>query len=143
MYTLHVISLKFTGNPCKISPKISLLHGFPTSNAGNPHSIPVKQIPCKYYNGNQSVDISKLQGLQVYMQSPWWLHACYREHFATQGFPALFMGKTFAVHWRKNLTLVVLALRHQPVAKPFVSALKKGFPVVFLQPFSRDIAEKL
>ena len=65
MYTLHVISLKFTGNPCKISPKISLLHGFPTSNR-----IPVKQIPCKYYNGNQSVDISKLQGLQVYMQSP-------------------------------------------------------------------------
>ena len=97
MYTLHVISLKFTGNPCKISPKISLLHGFPTSNAGNPHSIPVKQIPCKYYNGNQSVDISKLQGLQVYMQSPWWLHACYREHFATQGFPAFSMGKTFAV----------------------------------------------
>ena len=42
MYTLHVISLKFTGNPCKISPKISLLHGFPTFNAGNPHSIPVK-----------------------------------------------------------------------------------------------------
>ena len=98
MYTLHVISLKFTGNPCKISPKISLLHGFPTSNAGNPKSIPVKQIPCKYYNGNQSVDFSKLQGLQVYMQSPWWLHACYREHFATQGFPALFMGKTFAVY---------------------------------------------
>ena len=70
MYTLHVISLKFTGNPCKISPKISLLHGFPTFNAGNPHSIPVHQIPCKYYNGNQSVEISKLKGLQVYMQSP-------------------------------------------------------------------------
>ena len=42
MYTLHVISLKFTGNPGKISPIISLLHGFPTSNAGNPRSIPVK-----------------------------------------------------------------------------------------------------
>ena len=67
---LHVISLEFTRNPCKISPKISLLHGFPTFNAGNPHSIPVQQIPCKYYNGNQSVDISKLQGMQVYMQSP-------------------------------------------------------------------------
>ena len=25
------------------------------------------------------------------------VHAYYREHFATQGFPALFMGKTFAV----------------------------------------------
>ena len=42
MYTLHAISLKFTGNPCKISPKISLLHGFPTFNAGNPYSIPVQ-----------------------------------------------------------------------------------------------------
>jgi hypothetical protein len=45
MYTLHAISLKFTENPCnfgRISPKIRLLHGFPTSNAGNPHSIPVK-----------------------------------------------------------------------------------------------------
>ena len=31
--------------------------------------IPVEslqyQIPCKYYNGNQTVDISKIQGLQV------------------------------------------------------------------------------
>ena len=27
------------------------------------------------------------------------LHAYYREHFATQGFPALFMGKTFAVYF--------------------------------------------
>ena len=44
MYTLHVISLKFKGNPCKISPKIRLLHGFPTSNAGNPRSIPVKKF---------------------------------------------------------------------------------------------------
>ena len=57
MYTLHVISLKFTGNPCKISPKIRLLHGFPTNNAGNPHSIPVNQIPCNNYNGNQSGDL--------------------------------------------------------------------------------------
>jgi hypothetical protein len=32
---------------------------------GYPHSIPVNQIPFKYYNGNQSVGISKLQGLQV------------------------------------------------------------------------------
>ena len=65
MYTLHVISLKFTGNPCKISPKICLLHGFPTFNAGIPHSIPVKSIPCKYYYGNQSVEIWKLQGFEI------------------------------------------------------------------------------
>ena len=74
MDTLHVISLKFTGFSLQILhgylKKIRLLHGFPTSNAGNPCSIPVNQIPCKYYNGNKSVEISKLQGLRVYMQSP-------------------------------------------------------------------------
>ena len=32
------------------------------------------------------------------MYSPSQLLAYYREHFVTQGFPALFMGKTFAVH---------------------------------------------
>jgi hypothetical protein len=32
------------------------------------------------------------------MYSPSQLHAYYREHFATQGFPALFMGKIFAVY---------------------------------------------
>jgi len=45
MYILHVISLKFTKIPAnfaQISQKIRLLHGFPTSNAGNPRSIPVK-----------------------------------------------------------------------------------------------------
>ena len=30
-----------------------------------PHSIPVNQIPFKYYNENHSVAISKLQGLRV------------------------------------------------------------------------------
>ena len=48
MYTLHVISLKFTDYPCKfcmdISKKNRLLYGFPTSNAGNPRSIPVKKF---------------------------------------------------------------------------------------------------
>ena len=51
-----------------VSPQ--LVQDFPTYNVGHPHSIPVQQIPFKYYNGNQSVEISKLQGLQVYMQSP-------------------------------------------------------------------------
>jgi len=32
------------------------------------------------------------------MYSPSQLHAYYSEHFATQGFPALFMGKTFVVY---------------------------------------------
>ena len=32
------------------------------------------------------------------MYSPSQLHAYYREHFATQGFPALYMGKIFAVY---------------------------------------------
>ena len=41
------------------------MHDFPTSNVGYPHSIPVNQIPFNYYNGNQSVEISKLQGLRV------------------------------------------------------------------------------
>ena len=31
------------------------------------------------------------------MQSPYYLCAYYREYFATQGFPALSMGETFAV----------------------------------------------
>ena len=42
---------------------LHLMQGIPVVSLYN-------QIPCKYYNGNQSVDISKLQGLQVYMQSP-------------------------------------------------------------------------
>ena len=40
----------------------------------------------------------KLWGFQAYMYSPSQLHAYYREHFATQGFPALFMGKIFEVY---------------------------------------------
>ena len=28
------------------------IHDFPTTDTGNPHGIPVNQIPCKYYNGN-------------------------------------------------------------------------------------------
>ena len=47
-----------------------MVQDFPTYNVGYPHSIIVNQIPFKYYNGNQSVEISKLQGLRVYMQSP-------------------------------------------------------------------------
>ena len=45
MYILHVISLKLQKIPVnftEISKKIILLHDFPTSNAGNPRSIPVK-----------------------------------------------------------------------------------------------------
>ena len=34
---------------------------FPVSNAGYPHNVPVNQIPFKYYNGNKSLEISKLQ----------------------------------------------------------------------------------
>ena len=37
-YNLQGIAANFAW----ISPKIRLLHGFPTSNAGNPRSIPVK-----------------------------------------------------------------------------------------------------
>ena len=67
MYTLHVISLEFTGNPSRFYRDIPtiLLHGFPTSNLGYPHSIPVNQIPFKHYNGNQSVEISQLNELWV------------------------------------------------------------------------------
>ena len=93
MYTLHVISLKFTGNPCKISPKISLLHSFPTSNAGSPHSIPVKQIPCKYYNGNQSVDISKLQGLQGILAIPMLIKCMLQGTLCDTGIPCTFYGE--------------------------------------------------
>ena len=52
------IPANFTG----ISPQILSLHGFPifdtcfpTSDVGYPHSIPVNQIPFKYYNGNVKV----------------------------------------------------------------------------------------
>ncbi len=41
MYTLHVISSNFQGIPANFA-QIRLLHGFPTSIAGNPHSIPIK-----------------------------------------------------------------------------------------------------
>ena len=48
----------------------TLMHDFPTSNVGYPHSIPLNQIPFNYYNGNQSLEFSKFQGLQLYIQSP-------------------------------------------------------------------------
>ena len=41
------------------------------------------------------------------MYSPSQLHAYYREHFATQGFPALFMGKTFAVYHIEILFMII------------------------------------
>ena len=44
------------------------------------------------------MEILKLQGLRVYMPSPKYLCAYYREHFATRGFRLLSMGKTFAVY---------------------------------------------
>jgi hypothetical protein len=61
MYTLHVISFEFKGNPRKFYRDITKNYVI----TWYPHSIPVNQIPFKYYNGNQSVGISKLQGLKV------------------------------------------------------------------------------
>ena len=66
MYTLHVISLKFTGNPCKfawIPPKIRLLHGFPTSNAGNSHSIPVKANSLQILQWKSECEDFKITGI--------------------------------------------------------------------------------
>jgi hypothetical protein len=76
MYTLHVISLELTGNPCKFYrdiPTNYIITWSPHSwymislhlMWGIPIVSPVNQIPFKYYNGNQSEEISKLQGLQV------------------------------------------------------------------------------
>ena len=63
---LQEIPTNFT----EISTKIDLLHDFPTFNVGYPHGIPVKSKSLQFLHGNQSVEIFKLQGLRVYMQSP-------------------------------------------------------------------------
>ena len=49
------------------------------------------------------------------MYSPSQLHAYYREHFATQGFPALFIVKTFAVQSDtipKQILIKVFGMNH-------------------------------
>ena len=62
MYTLHVISLNFKGNPCKFCMDISKKLGYYMFSLHLLQGIPVvslqNQILCKYYNRNQSVDIS-------------------------------------------------------------------------------------
>ena len=58
---LQEIPTNFT----EISTKIIFLHDFPTFNVGYPHSIPVKSKSLQFLHGNQSVEISKLQGLWV------------------------------------------------------------------------------
>ena len=83
MYTLHVISLEFTRNPHKFYRDITknyVITWFPRNwymislhliredclvLSDLMWGIPVNQIPFKYYNGNENVGISKLQGLQV------------------------------------------------------------------------------